>query len=52
MTTATKNLRGDQILERQHRRARMAAALKKIVCIALIIVTLIPFYISVISSNL
>ena len=50
MTTATKNLTGDQILERQHRRARMAATLKKFVCIALIVITLIPFYISVIYS--
>ena len=50
MTTATKKYTGDQILERQHRRARMLATLKKLVCIALIIVTLIPFYISVIYS--
>ena len=50
MTTATKKLTGDQILERQHRRARMLAALKKLVCIGLIIITLIPFYISVIYS--
>lgn len=49
MTTATHTT-GSDILERQHRRERIASALKKLFCIALILVTLIPFYISVIYS--
>lgn len=49
MTTATRTT-GSDILERQHRRERIASALKKLFCIALILVTLIPFYISVIYS--
>ena len=41
---------GEQILQRQHRRERLADATKKLVCIALVCITLIPFYISVIYS--
>ena len=49
MTTST-HTSGSEILERQHRRARIASVSKKLFCIALILVTLIPFYISVIYS--
>ena len=49
MTTLSK-YSGEQILLRQHRRAKAADLTKKLVCIALVCVTLIPFYISVIYS--
>ena len=49
MTTATR-MTGQEILQRQHRRERIAGITKKLFCIALIVVTLIPFYISVIYS--
>lgn len=39
-----------EILKRQHRRAMAADICKKIVCIALVCITLIPFYISFIYS--
>ena len=41
---------GSEILQRQHRRAMAADICKKIVCIALVCITLIPFYISFIYS--
>ena len=40
----------EEILILQHRRAKAAELAKKAVCIALVLVTLIPFYISVIYS--
>lgn len=48
--TTTKQLTGADILHRQQRRARILGIAKKIFCIALVLVTLIPFYISVIYS--
>ncbi len=48
--TTTKQLTGVDILHRQQRRARILGIAKKIFCIALVLVTLIPFYISVIYS--
>ncbi len=51
MTLTVKKPRtAEEILILQHRRAKAADLAKKALCIALVIITLIPFYISVIYS--
>ena len=50
MTKVQAPRTAETILQRQHRRARIAGLTKKLSCIALVLITLIPFYISVIYS--
>lgn len=50
MTKAYKPRTADELLRRRHRQMLMADLAKKAACIALVLITLIPFYISVIYS--
>lgn len=50
MTKAYKPRTADELLRRRHRHMLMADLAKKAACIVLVLITLIPFYISVIYS--
>ncbi len=50
MTKAYKPRTADELLRRRHRQMLMADLAKKAACIVLVLITLIPFYISVIYS--
>lgn len=50
MTKAHKPRTADELLRRRHRQMLMADLAKKAACIVLVLITLIPFYISVIYS--
>ena len=50
MTKVQTPRTAETILQRQHRRAMIADLTKKLSCIVLVLITLIPFYISVIYS--